>query len=167
MFYREYPDGPMESYATGAGLNQLTESVNTRNYYSANVYANYEDTFGEAHHVTAMAGFNYERMHLKNVSAAGQNLTSTSLDDLDLVGQNAEGEVLTEVGGGQNEYALAGFFGRVNYDYKGRYLLEAFCCRKPLGILPFGFGGMAYLRRAVLQAAERICGQPEAACFVW
>lgn len=125
LFYREYPDGPMESYATGAGLNQLTESVNTRNYYSANVYANYEDTFGEAHHVTAMAGFNYERMHLKNVSAAGQNLTSTSLDDLDLVGQNAEGEVLTEVGGGQNEYALAGFFGRVNYDYKGRYLLEA------------------------------------------
>lgn len=41
------------------------------------------------------------------------------------MGQNAEGEVLTEVGGGQSEYALAGFFGRVNYDYKGRYLFEA------------------------------------------
>ena len=125
LFYREYPDGPMLSYATGAGLNKLSESVNTRNYYSANVFANYEDTFGEAHHVTGVVGFNYERMYLKNVSAAGQNLTSTSLDDLDLVGQNAEGEVLTEVGGGQSEYALAGFFGRVNYDYKGRYLFEA------------------------------------------
>lgn len=125
LFYREYPDGPMLSYATGAGLNKLSESVNTRNYYSANVFANYEDTFGEAHHVTGVVGFNYERMYLKNVSAAGQNLTSTSLDDLDLVGQNAEGEVLTEVSGGQNEYALAGFFGRVNYDYKGRYLFEA------------------------------------------
>lgn len=125
LFYREYPDGPLLSYATGAGLNKLSESVNTRNYYSANVFANYEDTFGEAHHVTGVVGFNYERMYLKNVSAAGQNLTSTSLDDLDLVGQNAEGEVLTEVGGGQSEYALAGFFGRVNYDYKGRYLFEA------------------------------------------
>lgn len=110
LFYREYPDGPLLSYATGAGLNKLSESVNTRNYYSANVFANYEDTFGEAHHVTGVVGFNYERMYLKNVSAAGQNLTSTSLDDLDLVGQNAEGEVLTEVGGGQSEYALAGFF---------------------------------------------------------
>ena len=125
LFYREYPDGPLLSYATGAGLNKLSESVKTRNYYSANVFANYEDTFGEAHHVTGVVGFNYERMYLKNVSAAGQNLTSTSLDDLDLVGQNAEGEVLTEVGGGQSEYALAGFFGRVNYDYKGRYLFEA------------------------------------------
>ena len=125
LFYREYPDGPLLSYATGAGLIKLSESVNTRNYYSANVFANYEDTFGEAHHVTGVVGFNYERMYLKNVSAAGQNLTSTSLDDLDLVGQNAEGEVLTEVGGGQSEYALAGFFGRVNYDYKGRYLFEA------------------------------------------
>ena len=79
LFYREYPDGPLLSYATGAGLNKLSESVNTRNYYSANVFANYEDTFGEAHHVTGVVGFNYERMYLKNVSAAGQNLTSTSL----------------------------------------------------------------------------------------
>lgn len=127
LYYREVPDGPLLSYATGAGLNKLSESVNTRNYYSANVYANYDDTFGKnnAHHVSGVIGFNYETMHLKNISASGENLTSTSLDDLDLVGQNANGEVLTSVGGGQNEYALAGFFGRVNYDYKGRYLFEA------------------------------------------
>lgn len=127
LYYREVPDGPLLSYATGAGLNKLSESVNTRNYYSANVYANYDDTFGKnnAHHVSGVIGFNYETMRLKNISASGENLTSTSLDDLDLVGQNANGEVLTSVGGGQNEYALAGFFGRVNYDYKGRYLFEA------------------------------------------
>ena len=29
-----------------------------------------------------------------------------------------------EVAGGQNEYALAGFFARLNYDYKGKYLFE-------------------------------------------
>lgn len=127
LYYREVPDGPLLSYATGAGLNKLSESVNTRNYYSANVYANYDDTFGKnnAHHVSGVIGFNYETMRLKNISASGENLTSTSLDDLDLVGQNANGEVLTSVGGGQNEYALAGFFGRINYDYKGRYLFEA------------------------------------------
>lgn len=127
LYYREVPDGPLLSYATGAGLNKLSESVNTRNYYSANIYANYDSAFGKknAHHVSGVMGFNYETMRLKNISASGENLTSTSLDDLDLVGQNANGEVLTSVGGGQSEYALAGFFGRVNYDYKGRYLLEA------------------------------------------
>ena len=42
MNYREYPDGPLLAYDTGAGMNQLDEVVQTRNYYSANVYANYD-----------------------------------------------------------------------------------------------------------------------------
>lgn len=125
MYYREYPDGEMGVYATGAGANRLDESVNTRNYYSANAYANFDDTFNDAHHVSGVIGFNYETMRLKNISAYGENLASTSLDDFNLVGQNAEGEVITGVDGSQSEYALAGFFGRINYDYKGRYLFEA------------------------------------------
>lgn len=125
MYYREYPDAEMGVYATGAGANRLDESVNTRNYYSANAYANFDDTFSDAHHVSGVIGFNYETMRLKNISAYGENLASTSLDDFNLVGQNDEGEVITGVDGSQSEYALAGFFGRINYDYKGRYLFEA------------------------------------------
>jgi len=43
---------------------------------------------------------------------------------MNLVGTDDEGERRDEVSGGQNEYALAGFFGRINYDYKGKYLVE-------------------------------------------
>lgn len=125
LYYREYPDAEMGVYATGAGANRLDESVNTRNYYSANAYANFDDTFNDVHHVSGVIGFNYETMRLKNISAYGENLASTSLDDFNLVGQNDEGEVITGVDGSQSEYALAGFFGRINYDYKGRYLFEA------------------------------------------
>lgn len=124
LYYREYPDTELGSYATGAGANRLDESVNTRNYYSANVFANYDDTFNEVHHLSGVVGFNYETMRLKNISAYGENLSSTSLDDFNLVGQNSEGEVITGVDGSQNAYALAGFFGRINYDYAGRYLFE-------------------------------------------
>ena len=124
MYYREYPDAEMGVYATGAGANRLDESVNTSNYYSTNAYANFEDTFNEVHHLTAVAGFNYETLRKKNISAYGEYLSSTTLDDLNLVGQNPEGQTITGVGGGQNEYALMGFFGRINYDYKGRYLFE-------------------------------------------
>lgn len=124
IYFREYPDAEMGVYATGAGASQLNESINTRNYYSANAFANYENTFGQAHHLTGVIGLNYETLRIKNVSAYGQNLSSTTLDDLNLVGQNSEGETITGVAGGQNEYALMGFFGRLNYDYKGRYLFE-------------------------------------------
>lgn len=124
LYYREYPDAELGSYATGAGANRLDESVNTRNYYSANVFANYDDTFNDVHHLSGVIGFNYETMRLKNISAYGENLSSTSLDDFNLVGQNSEGQVITGVDGSQNAYALAGFFGRINYDYAGRYLFE-------------------------------------------
>lgn len=94
MNYREYPDGPLLAYDTGAGMNQLDEVVQTRNYYSANVYANYDETFGEAHHVSATAGFNYETWSSKNVSVAGINLSSINLDDLNLAtGSPTEGRL--------------------------------------------------------------------------
>ena len=122
--YREYPDGELLSYATGAGANRLDEAVNTNQYYSTNIFGTYDDTFNQAHHLSVVGGMNYEAWKNKNISAYGENLVSTDLDDLDLVGQNAEGATITGVGGGQNEYALLGIFGRINYDYKSRYLFE-------------------------------------------
>ncbi len=124
IFYREVPDGPIGSYASGAGLNALSESVGTTNYYSANAFATYTDTFNESHNLTVMAGYNYETRNYKAIGATGQNLISPDLDDLNLVGTNTEGQIVTSVSGGQNEYVLQGIFGRVNYDYKGRYLVE-------------------------------------------
>lgn len=122
--YRVYPDGPMLAYTTGAGINSLSESVSTNNYKSFNAYANYDEMFGDFHHVSATGGFNYETRHTKTISAGGQNLISPDIDDLSQIGPDKDGNVITNVGGGQSEYALAGVFGRVNYDYKGRYLAE-------------------------------------------
>ncbi len=89
-----------------------------------NVYGTYTDTFKDAHNITATVGYNYETLNIKNVGAFGQNLSSDNLDDFNLVGPDKEGNTITGVSGGQNEYALSGIFGRINYDYKGRYLFE-------------------------------------------
>lgn len=124
MEYRQTPDGPMEAYISGAGLNALAESVGTRNYYAVNAFATYKDTFNEDHNLTVMGGYNYETTNYKGISAEGQNLISTDLDDLNLVGTNSDGQIVTTVGGGQNQYVLQGIFGRINYDYKGKYLVE-------------------------------------------
>ena len=124
MPYRQYPDTDMQYYDSGAGQDHLTESINTYNYYSANLYGTYENTFGDSHHVTVMAGGNYETQHSKTVAGEGLYLLSEDLSDFDLVGAAPDGSTVMSVSGGQSEYALLGFFGRANYDYKGRYLLE-------------------------------------------
>src|SRR5690606_41460517 len=60
LHYRVFPDGPMESYTTGAGINRLTETISTNKYKSFNAFANYKDKFGDGHNLTAVGGFNYE-----------------------------------------------------------------------------------------------------------
>ena len=97
----------------------------THTYYQANLYGTFEHTFARDHNFKAMVGFNWETKFLKDVAATGYNLLSETLNDLNLVGQGADGEKRMEVGGGQNGCALMGFFGRLNYDYKGKYLVEA------------------------------------------
>ena len=124
MTYRRYPDSALESYSSGAGLNELTETVATYVRQSANVFATYEDTFADAHHVTLTAGMNAETYHRKTISASGQNISTPYLNDLNLIATDVNGEVVTSVSGGATSNALLGFFARANYDYKGRYLLE-------------------------------------------
>ena len=123
--YRVYPGADIQYYTSGAGEDKLTENIKRYNYLSGNVFATFEETWKDAHHLTVMAGLNAETWANKNVKALGKNLLSEDLNDLNLIAPDVDGNVLTEVAGGQNAYSLLGVFARVNYDYKGRYLFEA------------------------------------------
>ena len=122
--YRQYPDADYEYYTTGAGEDALTENTITNQRHTANIFATYKDTYADAHNLTVTAGMNIEAWNSKTVGAVGKNLLSETLNDLDLVGPDATGATIMEVSGGQNEYAIAGFFGRINYNFKERYLVE-------------------------------------------
>ena len=125
LVYSQYP-GVLATY-TGkgtAGEDSLTETVNSWAYNAANVFATYEDTFKDDHHLTVMAGGNLEYSYRKDLQTVGYNLLTEELNDFDLVGLNGDGIKEFMASGGQSEYALLGFFGRINYDYKGKYLFE-------------------------------------------
>lgn len=134
FYYRMAPGEDLTAYDSGAGLSHLTETVGTRNYYSVNAFATYKDTFADAHNLTVMAGYNYEKYDYKRVGVDVSPITDENLDDITL----HPAEPTYKVYGGQNEYALEGIFGRANYDYKGRYLAE-FSCRYD-GTSRFGEG---------------------------
>ena len=125
LVYSQYP-GVLATY-TGkgtAGEDSLTEEVDSWAYNAANLFATYEETFKDNHHLTVMAGGNLEYSYRKDLSTIGYNLLTEELNDFDLVGLNGDGIKEFMASGGQSEYALLGFFGRVNYDYKGKYLFE-------------------------------------------
>ncbi len=105
----------------------LSEQSNVDTYQVYNLYATYEHSWANAHNFKAMAGVNYEKRWIKDLSAKGYNLYSTALNDQSLVGPDPadpDGKKRMETGGGQNELKTAGYFTRINYDYKGRYLIE-------------------------------------------
>lgn len=133
--YRDYPGEPLKYYGSwlpvegtntgsGAGENSMTERVNTHHYYSVNAFATYKETFNKDHNLTVMAGYNYEQYTLRKVGAKAWNLANDYIDDFNTVVNNKDGIIEMEPSGGQGEYKLQGVFGRINYDYMGKYLLE-------------------------------------------
>lgn len=121
--YSMYP-GEILTANSGKYDNYLKETNSVYNHHATNLYATYSDTFGSGHNVKVTAGVNWETRHNKNVNSVGYNLLSDDLNDLSLMGEGSSGERRMSLSGGQTSYALLGFFGRANYDYKGRYLLE-------------------------------------------
>lgn len=122
--YSRYP-GETVQVTNSRSIDSLKEKTETQHYYATNIYATWTKCIAKSHNIKLMAGFNWETKHYKDVGAKGYYLMSQTLNDLNLVGSDADGNPRMETSGGQNEYALEGFFGRLNYDYKGRYLFEA------------------------------------------
>lgn len=117
---RQYPGEEMQYYTSGMGLDDLQEKQTTYNYYSVNVFGTYKDTFNDKHNLTVMAGYNWESRDSKSIGAYVMNLGIIDLNDISLA-PNLDG---AKVYGGQNEYSLMGWFGRINYDFDGKYLIE-------------------------------------------
>lgn len=101
------------------GVNNLTEGRD-RNYYNAlNIFGTYSrNLFNGNHHVKLLLGYNQEKYNADNILAQQGGLLVSSLSSLNL------GTTLLQATGSGSIWALRGYFGRFNYDYKNKYLLE-------------------------------------------
>ncbi|MDR2473781.1 MAG: TonB-dependent receptor [Tannerella sp.] len=121
-------DIPRKRFRTGdyENIGNLAEATTYRymgrsSDYLLNVVANYSNKFGE-HSISAMAGYEQAYSSSKAFSAQRKGLIDWGITDLTSATQG-EGEVTG--GSTLTDFAIISFFGRVNYDYKGKYLLEA------------------------------------------
>lgn len=100
----------------GKGLTDQDEQTTYTNLYS---YLNYAHNF-KGHNLKAQVGYSIEQSKYEYLQGYRKNFP-----DLDLQELNAGGSDIQNAYGTSNQWALMSFFGRLNYDYKGRYLLEA------------------------------------------
>ena len=83
------------------------------------VLLNYDKTFGK-HNLKGLAGWHTEKYNYKYMKAYRKNFPNDNLTDM-----NA-GDAATQTNEGYSrELAMISWFARVNYDFAGKYLLEA------------------------------------------
>lgn len=100
-----------------------TTSMNQRNSGDerrvGEIIANYTKSIGGSHDIGAMAGFHSELYKYKITTAFRQNFPSTELGDLN--GGATDG---MQNSGFTRELAMLSYFGRINYAFQNKYLLE-------------------------------------------
>ncbi len=106
--------------------SSIAEDAGSNGYLTTNIYSDYEKSFKSGHYFKVMAGFQMESYNDKSVYAQKVGLIVNDLASINTATGLYKGEQIPpNVSGGYGSWKTAGFFGRVNYNYKERYLFEA------------------------------------------
>lgn len=108
------PDDPSAKFR-----NELNESNRSTYKQSFETYADYIQTWNSSHNFKTMAGMQYDTRYYHQNKITANGMLSEDLNDFNLAAPT-----LYQVSGGKSRYKTLGFFGRLNYDYEGRYLVE-------------------------------------------
>jgi TonB-linked SusC/RagA family outer membrane protein len=105
---------------TGTGTtSNVSEYSYKGTYLNGNIYTNYLFTI-DKNTIAATAGLQTESYKNRCLSGNRNDVISNDLPVLDLTTNKSE----EGLGGNYQTWKTAGFFGRINYDYDSRYLLE-------------------------------------------
>lgn len=106
--------------------SSVSESSFASDYFNVNLYTDFEKTFAKSHHLKALAGFQAEANNYRNIWAQKIGITYPGKPTINTsTGIDKDGKVIApNVSGGHNRWSTAGFFGRVNYDFQEKYLVE-------------------------------------------
>lgn len=89
-------------------------------YLNANVYTNYTFNFAKYNNMTLLAGMQVENYKDRMLEGNRANLYTTDIPVLDQTSDKED----YGLAGNYGHWATLGFFGRINYDFDSRYLVE-------------------------------------------
>ena len=120
IVYHSDPYGTV-SNATNVEHNSLYEGRSRYFYGNYQFTATFNKTFAKNHEVRVLLGASRETMDGSTLNAKRYDY---AYPDYESINAGADNE-LKENGGAREQLALQSYFGRVNYNYKERYLFEA------------------------------------------
>lgn len=101
------------------GPSSLEEKNINREYKTFQATADYSITLNDAHYINVLAGYSWEDESERDMDASRQNFPGNNLPHL------SAGSPDTQLNsGGGYDWVIQSFFGRLQYNYKERYLLE-------------------------------------------
>lgn len=96
------------------------------NYYNFDVHTEYSFTLNDKHNFHMMTGLQIEDLKQKLFGLTRSGVILDSKPEVDLTTGLENGIAVTpSTNGESDEWATIGIFGRFNYDYDGKYLVEA------------------------------------------
>lgn len=117
--YHSDPYGSISSI-TNNSYNYLSEGRNYTVYGNTIFTASFHKTFAKAHNVKLLLGTEYDTRDDNNVSAYRQEFTYPQYD---VLSAGADNEFKNN-SGTRAGWSLLSYFGRLNYNFKERYLIE-------------------------------------------
>jgi TonB-linked SusC/RagA family outer membrane protein len=81
---------------------------------------NWQKTFNSDHNLNVLAGYNQESSYYRELAGSRTYFPTDDLAEL-----NAGSSLNQSTSGTASEWAIQSFFGRLAYDYRGKYLFEA------------------------------------------
>lgn len=120
--YKLHPDenGNHQESIYNSNTNTLTVRQETETQYTVYGTLNYKKTFAKQHNLNVMLGYNQENFRYDKLGGYRTGVPTNMHWELDVAptaGQTNEGSAY--------EWAIQSYFGRLNYDFVGKYLLEA------------------------------------------
>jgi len=105
--------------------SEVHEEASRSNYFNSNLYTEYSKSFG-SHNFKVLAGMQSELFKTRTFEVTRQGIIVPELTVIDATsGNDATGKAVPPAVSGNNQvWSTSGYFGRINYDYKGKYLFE-------------------------------------------
>lgn len=114
---------PKETYAalTSSSQDKVYEYSYRGTYLNPTVYSDYGFSLKDKHNFKVMAGMQIESMDYRDLNASRNDMITEDMPILNLTTSTEN----YSLGSQYQKWRNAGFFGRLNYDYDGKYLVEA------------------------------------------